>query len=125
MKNDSVIFYLGDIIAIPENNASNPAHQSVKSCVRYICCASARRTSEGIAVFCNFLGFSSDTTLYRIHRTGFAASAAADAFRAVWFFHRVNLHLAGFCTFSTLDALVMINSVAEYGYSIENRVKSP
>ena len=30
------------IIAIPENNASNPAHQSVKSCVRYLCRASAR-----------------------------------------------------------------------------------
>ena len=29
-------------IAIPENNASNPAHQSVKSCVRYLCRASAR-----------------------------------------------------------------------------------
>ena len=30
------------LIAIPENNASNPAHQSVKSCVRYLCRASAR-----------------------------------------------------------------------------------
>ena len=30
MKNDSVIFYLGDIIAIPENNAIKTVQQSAK-----------------------------------------------------------------------------------------------
>jgi hypothetical protein len=37
-----LVFYLDYSIAIPENNASNPAYQSVKSCVRYLCRASAR-----------------------------------------------------------------------------------
>ncbi len=41
-KELTTVFAACLIIAIPENNASNPAHQSVKSCVRYLCRASAR-----------------------------------------------------------------------------------
>ena len=58
-----------------------------------------------------------------MYRTGLFTSSAADPLRAVRVFHRVDFHLTCFCTFSTVNALVMVYSVAENGYFIKDGIE--
>ena len=59
-----------------------------------------------------------------MYRTGLFTSSAADTLRAVRVFHRVDFHLTGFCTFSTVNTLFHIYSVTVNRNSIEYRIKS-
>ena len=45
----SPLRFVSAFIAIPKNNAINPDHQSVKSRVRYLCRASARRQISSLS----------------------------------------------------------------------------
>ena len=57
-------------------------------------------------------------------RAYFLASPTPDTFCTVRVIHRVNFHLAGFCTFSTVDAFLLIYTIAKYRYFIKYRIKS-
>ena len=59
-----------------------------------------------------------------MYRTGLFTSSATDTFRAVGVFHRVDLHLTGFCTFSTVDTFFHIYTVSVNGYLIKYGIKS-
>ena len=56
-------------------------------------------------------------------RTGLFAPSTADTLTAVGVFHRIYFHLAGLCTFSTMNTFVHIHMVTEYRYPIKYRVK--
>ena len=55
--------------------------------------------------------------------TDFLTSSTTDALCAVRVFHRVDFHLAGFCTFSTVNALLLVYTITKNRYFIEYRIK--
>lgn len=56
--------------------------------------------------------------------TGFFASSTTNTLCTVRVIHRVHFHLACFCTFSTVDAFLLIYTIAKYRYFIKYRIKS-
>lgn len=56
--------------------------------------------------------------------TGFFASSTTNTLCTVRVIHRVHFHLACFCTFSTVNAFLLIYTIAKYRYFIKYRIKS-
>lgn len=58
-----------------------------------------------------------------MYRTGLFTSSAADTLRAVRVFHRVDFHLTCFCTFSTVNALLLVYTITKNRYFVKYRIK--
>ena len=64
------------------------------------------------------------STPNRLDRTRLFASSTADALTTIRIFHRIYFHLAGFCTFSTVNTFLHIHTITVNRHPVKYRIKS-